>query len=115
MLRTLTIVALILAFVVEAVALPPDAPSRKRRPPQPVLLTCHVNEWLGLFSWQCLLRRKLYLGTQPGRAIPASCDCPVPFTVSRSFDRRQGHVAPYNPRETLIDPVTSNIITERQR
>src|SRR4029450_1343844 len=114
MLRTLTIAPLILAFLVEAVALPRDAPSRKRRPPQPVLLTCHVHEW-GLFSWQCLLRRKLYLGTQPGRAIPASCDCPVPFTVSRSFDRRQGHVAPYNPRETLIDPVTSNIITERQR
>ena len=50
MLRTLTIVALILAFVVDAVALPPDATSRKRRPPQPVLLTCHVHEW-GLFSF----------------------------------------------------------------
>ena len=79
MLRTLTIVALILAFVVQAVALPPDAPSRKRRPPQPVLLTCHVNEWLGLFSWQCLLRKKTCIwGHSQGARSPrlAIAQCP---------------------------------------
>jgi hypothetical protein len=104
MLRTFSTIALVLASVLPAAALPiePSAPTIPRRPERAVPLAC----WTRAFNYpyQCALRKNT--------ALPAYvCYCYEP--INRNSLR--GNVRRYDPRYRLLDPNTGGLIRESQR